>query len=149
MEMSPIWLKHMYSVLSALTWRPMPPAACSRLCSRVSACASVFARSTMSSAKSASLIICAGYLLIISFASLKPLQFQLWVSSTNYTIEHYSLICSLLNVLQCITNNSIKPQSFVYKQFKDQTILFLTIQFNINHLFVHSLNVKQFYLTEK
>ena len=34
-EMSHVWfwLKHMYSVLSALTWRPIPPAAFSRLCS--------------------------------------------------------------------------------------------------------------------
>ena len=32
-DLSPPWLKHMYSVLSALTWRPMPPAAGSRLCS--------------------------------------------------------------------------------------------------------------------
>ena len=30
MEMSPFWLKYMYSVLSAFTWRPMPPAACSK-----------------------------------------------------------------------------------------------------------------------
>ena len=35
-EMSPVWLKHIYSVLCALTWRPMPAAARSRLCSRVS-----------------------------------------------------------------------------------------------------------------
>ena len=36
-EMSPVWLKHMYSVLCALTWRPMPAAARSKLCSSVSA----------------------------------------------------------------------------------------------------------------
>ena len=36
-EMSPIWLKHMYSVLCALAWRPMPAAAHSTLWSRVSA----------------------------------------------------------------------------------------------------------------
>ena len=36
-EMSPLWLKHVYSVLSALTWRPMPPAAHSRLYTRDSA----------------------------------------------------------------------------------------------------------------
>ena len=35
--MSPLWIMHMYSVLSALTLRPMPPASRSRLCSRVSA----------------------------------------------------------------------------------------------------------------
>ena len=33
-------------------------------------------------------------------------------------------------VLLCITNNSIKHQSFVYAQLNDQTDLFLTIQFN-------------------
>ena len=54
-------LKHMYSVLSAFTWRSMPSAACSRLCSRDSAWVSVFARSAMSSALSASVIVSAGY----------------------------------------------------------------------------------------
>ena len=33
--MSPVWLKHVYFVLCALTWRPVPADACSRLCSRV------------------------------------------------------------------------------------------------------------------
>ena len=28
MEMSPFWSKHMYSVLSAFSWKPMPPATC-------------------------------------------------------------------------------------------------------------------------
>ena len=28
-DISPLWLKYIYSVLSALTWRPMPPAALS------------------------------------------------------------------------------------------------------------------------
>ena len=31
----------------------------------------------------------------------------------------------------------------------DQPVLFLTIRFDINHLFAHSLNVKQFYLTHR
>ena len=44
-----------------------------------------------------------------------------------------------------ITNNQIKHQSFFYTEFKDQTILFLTIQFSINFLFPLSLNVRQFY----
>ena len=43
-EMSPVLFKHMYSVLCALTWRPMPPAACSRLCRSVSTWAGAFAR---------------------------------------------------------------------------------------------------------
>ena len=35
-------------------------------------------------------------------------------------------------VLLCLTNNSIKHQSFVYKDLKGQTVLFLTIQFCIS-----------------
>ena len=48
-----------------------------------------------------------------------------------------------------MTNNSIKHQSFVYIQLNDQTALFQTIEFSINHLFALSLNVKQFYLTHR
>ena len=48
-----------------------------------------------------------------------------------------------------ITNNSIKHKSFVYTQLNDQTVLFQTIQFSVSHLFAHSLNVKQFYLTHR
>ena len=33
-KMSPSWLKHLHFILSAFTWRPLPPAACSRLCSK-------------------------------------------------------------------------------------------------------------------
>ena len=36
-----------------------------------------------------------------------------------------------------------------YTQLKDQTVLFITIQFNIICLFAYSLNVKQFYLTHR
>ena len=49
----------------------------------------------------------------------------------------------------CITNNSIKHQSYVYILLNDQTVLFQTIQFSINHLFALSLEVKQFYLTHR
>ena len=52
-----------------------------------------------------------------------------------------------VQVLLCITNNSVKHQSFVYIHLNDQTVLFQTIQFSITHLLVLSLNVKQFYLT--
>ena len=31
-----------------------------------------------------------------------------------------------------VTNNSIKHQSFVYRQLNDHTVLFLTIQFSIS-----------------
>ena len=45
--------------------------------------------------------------------------------------------------MQCITNNSIKHQSFVYTQLNDQIVLFLTIQFSISSVFVCTqLNVK-------
>ena len=50
-------------------------------------------------------------------------------------------------VLLCIPNNSIKHQLFAYTQLNDQTVVFQTIQFRIGHLFIHSLHVKQFYLT--
>ena len=39
--------------------------------------------------------------------------------------------------------------SFVYTQLNHQTLLFLTIQFSISHLFALSLNMKQFYLTHR
>ena len=51
----------------------------------------------------------------------------------------------MVQVLLCITNNSIKHQSFAYTKLNDQTVLFLTIHFCISHLFALSLNVKQFY----
>ena len=47
----------------------------------------------------------------------------------------------------CITNDSIKYQSFIYTQLDNETVQFQTILFRISHLFVVSLNVKQFYLT--
>ena len=43
----------------------------------------------------------------------------------------------------------MKYQLFVYTQLNDQTVLFQAIRFGVSHLFVHSLNVKQFYLTHK
>ena len=46
-EMLPVWLKHIYSILCALIWRPMPAVAHSRQCSRVSAWVGAFARSTL------------------------------------------------------------------------------------------------------
>ena len=49
-DMSPFLLKHMNSVLSEFTYRPIFFAAFSRLCIRDSACGSVSARSARSSA---------------------------------------------------------------------------------------------------
>ena len=52
-------------------------------------------------------------------------------------------------VLLCVTDNLIKHQSFIYTQSNDPTFLFQAVQFSISHLFVLSLNVKQFYLTHR
>ena len=41
-------------------------------------------------------------------------------------------------VLLCISNNSIKQKSFVYTQLNDQTVLFLTFQLSISHLYAYS-----------
>ena len=51
----------------------MPVAARSKLCCGVSDCAGAFVRSAVSSALSAWVIVLAGYLLLLSFISLKPL----------------------------------------------------------------------------
>ena len=59
------------------------------------------------------------------------------------------LLCIVKLFLLCITNKSIKYQSFVYTQLNDQTILFETIQFIIGHLFAVSINAKQFYLAHR
>ena len=48
--LSPIWLKHIYSAFCALTWRPMPAVARSKLCSSVSARLGVLATIALSSA---------------------------------------------------------------------------------------------------
>ena len=49
-EMGPSHLKHIYSVLFAFMWRPIPPTTCSRLYNRDLAWVGVFLRSTRSCA---------------------------------------------------------------------------------------------------
>ena len=61
----------MYSVLSALTWRLIPPAAFFKLFSRDSAWAGIFVRSAIPSAQSVSVIIFARYRQPFAFASVK------------------------------------------------------------------------------
>ena len=75
LSMARFLLKHMYSILSPFTWRPMPPAACSKWCSRGSAWVGVFARSSVSTSSSASVIVFAGYRLFLAFSSVKPFSF--------------------------------------------------------------------------
>ena len=75
---------HRWDAVSALfTWRPMPPAACSRLCSLDSASEDVLARSAMSSALSASVIVCVRYRLLLAFAKLKPFSFIKYIDILN------------------------------------------------------------------
>ena len=47
----------------------------------------------------------------------------------------------------CYVSLLIQHQLFVCTQLNNQTVLFLTIQFSISHLFADSLNIKQFCLT--
>ena len=78
-EMSTFSLRHLYSILYTLTWRPMPLAACSRLCSKDSAWVGVFARSAMSSAWSVSTIVFARYCLLLTFFSVKLFSLDLLI----------------------------------------------------------------------
>ena len=58
------------------------------------------------------------YLLLISFLNEPKLNYL-------HAVKWYQ-------ILLCITNNSIKHESFVYTQLNDQTFLFLTIQLSIS-----------------
>ena len=64
-----------------------------------------------------------------------------------YEEEAYVNKVKWFQVLLCITNNSIKHQSFLYTQLNVKIVLFLRIQFSIVYLFALRLNLKQFYLT--
>ena len=112
----------MYSVLSVFTWRPMPAAVRSKLCDRVLAWVGVFARSAMSLAQSASVIVCSGYLLLLSFVSLKPLPFILSIDvlSTLFRqmIKRYGA-----NVSHCSTPAKMSKQSV--SPSGEQTFVFL------------------------
>ena len=84
-KMSPLWWRHMYSVLSAFTLRPMPPAASSRLWRKFMAWVGVLAKRAVPSTQSTSLIVCARYLLFLFFCSLKPLFFTISIDvGVNY-----------------------------------------------------------------
>ena len=91
-EMSPVWLKHVYSVLWILTWRPMPVAACSKLCSSVSAWLSVYARIAMSS----------GVLFLFLFLTYIVCQQYPWstISLVNNILVLWSF-CSSSSLIHC------------------------------------------------
>ena len=46
-------------------------------------------------------------------------------------------------------DNSIKYQLLGNMQLNNQTVLFLTIQFSINQLFVHGLKIKLLFFTHR
>ena len=139
----------MYLVLCALTWRPMPAAACSKLCSSISAWLCVFAIIAMSSSKSASVIVFAGYLLPLFFVSSKPWNFGecivalhfhcsqvysypewkhmtgfcLWVKYSSLTLKLYENKWLMLN---WVVRNRI-VSSFNSVQTKDQCLIKLLV----------------------
>ena len=50
--------------------------------------------------------------------------------------QFYLLLIICLHAVKCFQLNSIRYQSFVYTQLSDKTVLFLTLQFGISHLFI-------------
>ena len=84
------------------------------------------------------------YTYISNILLCKHILLTIFLNETKFILLHSF---KWFQVLQCITNNSNKHQSFVYTQVNDQTVLLQTIQFSINHLFALSLNFKLFCLT--
>ena len=67
-------------------------------------------------------------------------------NQTNYSIQNNSFdgskYCCVLLTIQL-------NFSYLFTELYSQAVLFLTTQFSISHLFALSLNVKQFYLTNR
>ena len=90
------------------------------------------------------------YVLLLTFLN-EPELIIFWTQLNGFKYCYLTLIIQFniiplhtrkwFEVLLFITNNSIKHQSFVYKKLNDQTVLFLTIQFCISHLFELCLKV--------
>ena len=88
----------------------------------------------------------------INYCTLFTVKSSLYI----FICKHILLITFLnehsikwFQVLQCITNNSIKHQSFIYTLLNDLIVLFQAIQFSKSHLFLLSLNFKQFYWAQR
>ena len=99
------------------------------------------------------------YLVVIWPATL---HFSPYLDETKWTTKHASVwfgffygISNIVGYLMPIlVYTYILNIWFVntfcrYTQLNDQTVLFLTIQSSIKHLFNHGLNIKQFYLTHR
>ena len=76
---------------------------------------------------------------------------QVLLFNTSNSSQHYSFACTQLNgskywYVSLTIQLNIR---FLFTLLKDKPVLFLIIQFSICHLFAHSLNVKQFYLTHR
>ena len=81
---------------------------------------------------------------IIQFGSTIN-EFQVLLFKTNNSIQHFSFVCIQLNDFKyCYLSLTIQLNTG--HLLKGQTVLFLTIWFDVNNLFAHSLKVKQFYL---
>ena len=113
----------MYTVLFEFTWRPMPPAACSRLCSK--AWAGIFVRSAWSFEKSASIVVSAEYRLLLELFSIKTFSFirsiEVRSAKSRQFINKYGA-----NVSPCRTP-VIKSKTSV-SPLVEQTIAFVFLQ---------------------
>ena len=94
-KMTPSRLKLMFSALFAFTSWSTSPAAYSRLCSSGSAWIGVFARSAISSALWASIIISARYCLFLPFFCAKLLVF---IRSSDVLVDHKQICVSCISL---------------------------------------------------
>ena len=78
-------------------------------------------------------------------------MFRVLLLNTNNSIQHYSFISTQLNYSKyCYVSLTIQlNMSFVNTHLNGQAVLFLTIQFNVSHLFAHRLNVQQICFAKK
>ena len=113
-------IKNICIVLSVFPWRPMPPAAHSRLCSRDSAWVGVFARSGMSSVQPVSVIVRAGYRLLLAFSRVRPFSFNKSIdirsTQSRQIINLYSADGALLQHMQSVSLSGERTFTFLFSQ---------------------------------
>ena len=74
-------------------------------------------------------------------------EFQVLLINTSNYIHHHLFVCLQLNGFKHCYISLTVQLNISYTLLNDQTVLFITVQFSISHLFTRRLNVKQFYLT--